>query len=487
VTDETASIPDGEAFRPPPGDYETGDALVIVWAGEEWTRLGETAFFLVLGRTYSIGRGAESPAGHERAQWTWQRPGVNVPTDPLASPATSRDDLLVTPRLHGLDVQSVGKHGMLFRGTRVTHCHLEPGDSVIIDGQFMFRYSRRPLRMRPLAHFPIGRAGRFGHANAFNIVGETPELWELLDRAAFAAMLPDHVMIRGQTGSGKEAIAALIHALSSDASGPYVPLSIGDIGRNLIEDELFGHVKNHPQAGMKEKIGVIAEANGGILFLDEIGSMPFDAQSALLRVLDAGQYRQAGAQGHKVSRFRLLAAMNRADDSLLTDLRKRFGIMVWVSTLVARRDDIPLILRHLLRRVHAAKPALTQRFETRQADGSTEIVAPLWFVERLLQQESFEGNVRDLLTAMNDLLYPGGLPRPAPSRRTSEAPPAGTSEDAQAAAGEARGTRLTKEEVAWCLAKTGGNVKAAAEAAGVSRQAFYRAMKRTGVTGKEGE
>ncbi|HEY1693012.1 MAG TPA: sigma 54-interacting transcriptional regulator [Polyangiaceae bacterium] len=487
MTDDTASIPDGEVFRAPPDEIEMADALVIVWAGEEWARLGEVAFFRTLGRVLSIGREGTSPAGHERAEWVRQVPGENRPTPPLASRATSRDHLLVTARVYGLEVECLGKVAMFFRGEKVTRCRMEPGDYVIIDGQFIFRYTRRPVRLPALKHFPMDRAGAFGEANDFGIVCATPEMWELLDRAAFAALMPDHVMVRGETGSGKEAIAAMIHKLGPNAAGPYVTLSVGNLPRTLVEAELFGNRKDYPQAGMDARKGAVGEANGGSLGLDEIGSMAFDAQAALLRVLDHGEYHVLGSTGHMKSHFKLLALMNRPDDSVLLDLRKRFTITVWVPTLMARRDDVPLILRHLLRLSHGANKSLTERFVTKQVDGTEEVVAPIWFMERLLQDPMYEGNVRDLKIALNDLLHPSGLPKPQSMRRSSVAPPAGAPRVVEGEAAEARGATLTKEEVEWCLAKAGGSVKTAAELAGCTRQAFYRAMKRTGVTGKEGE
>jgi two-component system nitrogen regulation response regulator GlnG/two-component system response regulator HydG len=193
--------------------------------------------------------------------------------------------------------------------------------------------------------------------------------------------------------------------------------------------------------------------------------------------------------------------MNRELEALKLDLRKRLSTQIWLPPLAQRRDDVPLILRHLLKQAHAKTSDLTKHLVTPQADGSEEVVPPMWFVERLMRQEAFDGNVRDLLAAVNVLLEVGsgaGEQAWASARAEAGASAAGEREGAgggsESAGGggsgandDARGAGLTKDEVEWCLAKTGGNVSAAAKAAGVSRPAFYRAMKRVGVKRGAGE
>jgi DNA-binding NtrC family response regulator len=482
VSDDTASIPGGQAFEPGPENLEWVHALIMVWAGEEWSRVGEVATFDMPGATFSIGRDDDSPGGHRRARWVRQRPAENGYTPPLVSTATSRDQLLVTSRVYGLDLENVGS------------CRLEEGSFVQIQGQFLFRCIRRPLRMAPARHFAEKYMGPFGEANAFGMVGETPEMWTLLEHLAFAAKVPDHVLLRGQTGTGKESAAEAIHAMSLNALGPFISMSIGNIPRSLFEDALFGHLKDYPQAGMRAKKGAVGEADGGSLFLDEIADLTFDAQTALLRLLDQGEYLTLGGEGRLRSELRLIGAMNRELEALKLDLRKRLSTHIDLPPLTLRRDDVPLILRHLLKRAHARTPGLTQHLVTPQADGTVEVVPPVWFVERLMRQETYEGNVRDLIAAVNQLLEQATPPPGPAGAKAGGAETAGAgagSKDAgearEGAGDEARGALLTKDEVEWCLARTGGNVSAAAKAAGVSRPAFYRAMSRLGVKRGKGE
>ncbi|HEY8038594.1 MAG TPA: sigma 54-interacting transcriptional regulator, partial [Polyangiaceae bacterium] len=270
MSNDTSSIPDGEAFDPGPAPPEPVYALIIAWAGEEWARVGEVALFGTPGRAFSVGRDDDSPGGHRRARWMRQRPGENVVAPPLASGATSRDQLLVTARAHGLEVENVGKYPMLVDGARVERAVLEEGALVQIQGQLLLRCIRRPPRMEARRHLLEKYVGPFGEANAFGMVGESPEWWALLERLAFAARIPAHVLIRGETGTGKESAAAAVHAMGPSARGPLVSMSVGNIAPTLLEDELFGHRKGYPQAGMDAKKGVVAEANGGTLFLDEI-------------------------------------------------------------------------------------------------------------------------------------------------------------------------------------------------------------------------
>jgi two-component system nitrogen regulation response regulator GlnG/two-component system response regulator HydG len=233
-------------------------------------------------------------------------------------------------------------------------------------------------------------------------------------------------------------------------------------------------------------MGVIGQADGGILFLDEIARLSEDLQVALLRVMDDGDYRQVGGQKNLVSRFRLIAALNREHERLTRDLRGRMAHIVWMPTLSTRHEDIPLLLRPLLARAAARAPDLVEPLRTRQTDGTIEIVPPVELLDRLMRVEDFEGNIRDLDAALNEQLRQSpDLRDPAAAIRGSTPPPP----DAQGSAAreENRAATLTVEEIEWCLGQTGGNHKAAAERLTVSRGALYRAMDRLGMKRKKEE
>jgi two-component system nitrogen regulation response regulator GlnG/two-component system response regulator HydG len=279
--------------------------------------------------------------------------------------------------------------------------------------------------------------------------------------------------------------------MGPDAKGPWAPISAGGLARSLLEDLLFGHEEGYPEKGNKALLGVVGEANGGSLFFDELGQLLFDMQVALLRLLDEGQYKPLGAKGVRYSRFKLIGAMSGLLTNLTKDLRGRVRI-IHLPRLVDRREDIPLLVRDYLRRKHAEQEELvkkglltesdhlTKHLLRKQSDGSEELVPPIAFIEALLRRETFEGNVRTLQEAVDEMLY-RTKPPPGDGRVVVREHAAG--EDGE----EARGRALTKQEIEGALERQRGSVSGAARVLGVTRQSFYRAMERVGVKGKGGE
>jgi len=164
----------------------------------------------------------------------------------------------------------------------------------------------------------------------------------------------------------------------------------------LIDAELFGNVKNYPNPGMPERPGLIGEADGSTLFLDEIGDLPESCQVHLLRVLDGdGEYTRLGEPRPRRSSFRLVAATNRALDMLKHDFLARFTHRVEIPGLTDRRDDIPLMVAELLRRTAARNPAIAQRFFERRRGELAEPRLSPDLVVRLLRHP-FTHHVREL-------------------------------------------------------------------------------------------
>ena len=475
MSNETASVP-GQDLRDLGIDApEMELGLLIAWANEEWGRLGETSLFTSSANALSVGRGAESPGGYRRAQWMQQRMGEHVFMPPLATSTTSADQLLVKAVAHGLELQNVGRHPMFVNGRQVARCTVEPGQLVYLLGQFILKCVRRPRPMPPPRHLPARFMGTFGLQNPFGMVGESPMAASLLEQAAFAAKEHRlHVLIHGETGTGKESIARMIHGMGPVATGPFVPISAGNLAPSLLEDMLFGHVQDYPQKGMEANKGAFGEADGGTLFIDELRRMRPEAQAALLRVLDSGEYKMLGSEGVRHSRFRFIAAMNGPVTDLLHDLYKRLVVKVHMPLLVERCDDIPLIVRHLLREKHGQNPELTRHLLRRQADATEEVVPPFSFIEDLMKRESFDGNVRDLVGAVSQMLFDT---TPAQDGGEVHVRGDGDRDDPD----EARGRKLTKAEIEWALGKHGDNVSAAARQLGVTRPSLYRAMERVGV------
>jgi len=221
-----------------------------------------------------------------------------------------------------------------------------------------------------------GHAGdtEFGEPDLHGIVGESPAAWRLRDRIAWAAASREHTLILGPSGSGKELAARAIHASSARARGPFIARNAATIPPSLFDAELFGNVKGYPGPGVPERPGLVGAAQGGTLFLDELGELPETSQSHLLRLLDeGGEYHPLGASSAKRSNLRVLGATNRDPACLKHDLAARLIGRLTVPGLDERRDDIPLLVRHLLRRA-------TESPES----GSTEPAVGAGLIETLL-------------------------------------------------------------------------------------------------------
>lgn len=186
-------------------------------------------------------------------------------------------------------------------------------------------------------------------------IGNSPRVLQILSQIE---QMADHrwpVLILGETGTGKEVIARLIHSRGS--GGPFVVIDCSAIPAQLMESELFGHVKGAFTGASGGKTGLIEIANGGTAFFDEIGEMPVELQAKLLRVLQEKEFRPVGATQSRRSDFRVIAATNRdlAAESDKGAFRRDLYFRLKVITLRLpplrdRREDIPLLAEHFLRR-----------------------------------------------------------------------------------------------------------------------------------------
>jgi len=202
----------------------------------------------------------------------------------------------------------------------------------------------------------------FGEADVHGVVGESAAAWSLREQIAFGARRSAHVLVTGASGTGKELVAQAIHGGSARAGRKLVARNAATLPSGLIDAELFGNVANYPHAGMPERPGLIGQADGSTLFLDEIGELPADLQAHLLRVMDGGDYQRLGEARRRSADIRFIAATNRPPSELKHDLLGRFGLRIQVPGLAERREDICLLGRHLLGRIAAGDPQLGQRF-----------------------------------------------------------------------------------------------------------------------------
>jgi len=222
------------------------------------------------------------------------------------------------------------------------------GSTIHLDRQMVLVCVRRPARMAPVSDLPASEWPGFGEADRFGFVGESPAAWRLRDTLAFVARREGHVLVTGESGAGKELAARMLHGLSARAQRPWVARNAATFPEGLVDAELFGNVRDYPNPGMRERPGMVGEAHGTTLFLDEIGELPHTLQAHLLRVLDAGEYRRLGEDRVRSADLRFIAATNRDASALKHDLGARLTFRVAVPGLNARPEDIPLLAYHLL-------------------------------------------------------------------------------------------------------------------------------------------
>ena len=341
--------------------------LQIAWSVSEPERIGE---ILVppTGKSSPpalIGRGGDLPDDPAvRLVPLRQRPGRNTPMAPLETATLSRRQLMVRATREGpLEIENLGRPPLYHRGQEVKHVKVDIGDVLVIGSSMVLQVLVRPDRMYALHSWPDRYSPPFGEPDRFGVVGESIRAWSLREDLAFAAGRDGHVLLTGESGTGKELAARAIHALSDRGQRPLITRNAATLPPGLIDAELFGNAKSYPNPGMQPRSGLIGEADGSTLFLDEVGELNHDLQAHLLRVLDSdGEYQRLGESKVRRSDLRLVAATNREVDQLKHDLAARLVHRVKAPTLAERRADVPLLIRHLLYAAATKDPAIASRF-----------------------------------------------------------------------------------------------------------------------------
>jgi len=193
------------------------------------------------------------------------------------------------------------------------------------------------------------------------IVGASPPMSDVLEMVARVAKTRSTVLIQGETGTGKELIARAIHAASQRVDRPFVPVDCSALAEGVLESELFGHVKGAFTGALIDKRGLFEAAHGGTCFLDEVGEVSPCVQAKLLRVLQEHEIKRVGGTGTLGVDVRVIAATNRDLAQQVTsgkfreDLFYRLSVVtLGVPPLRERREDIPLLASHFLRKYAAA-------------------------------------------------------------------------------------------------------------------------------------
>ncbi len=294
------------------------------------------------------------------------------------------------------------------------------------------------------------------------------------------AMAPSeaNVLITGESGVGKEVIANVIHSRSLRAGKAMVKLNCAAFPQPMIESELFGYVKGAFTGAMNDFSGMIAEADGSTLFLDEISEMPIELQTRFLRVLQEGEYRSLGSTRTLTSNFRVVAATNRpiqqalAENRLRSDLYYRLNtFQIEVPPLRDRKQDIPPLVG-----------TFVKRFAQQLGKAEPEI-APEAF-QKLLDY-AWPGNVRELQNAIEYAVVlarqnsitvkelPSEVQLPAVLQKTERGEPQSTRPQSL--------DEMERHAILQALAQTHGNKKRAAELLGIQRPTLYNKMKRFGI------
>ena len=334
--------------------------LVVVWASEDPDRLGEVLFpedESIFGRGPLEGEGNEE--NEKRIGLIRQEPQKNLRGATLESPFLSRRALKLSESGDAIEIEALGKKSLRVGDTEMRAATIREGDVFEIDGLYSFYCTRRPSF---LPDSPGATRPRFGRVDDHGIVGESQAAWALRASVAFFAKRNAHVLVTGPSGTGKELVAQAIHRLSSRGKKELVSRNAATFPSGLIDAELFGNCANYPNAGMPERPGIIGQADGSTLFLDEIGELPSDLQAHLLRVLDSGEYQRLGEAKKRIADFRLIAATNRSVEELKEDVAARLGLRVHLAGLDERREDVPLLARHLLQRAATKDAQLKERF-----------------------------------------------------------------------------------------------------------------------------
>jgi DNA-binding NtrC family response regulator len=354
------------------------------------------------------------------------------------------------------------------------------GDVLTIRNQLVLYVSRRPVRYEGAVQLKPTSAIIFGEADANGLVGESRAAWGLRIEMSRVAQSTAHVLLLGESGVGKELCARAIHRMSSRCAGAFVARNAATLPESLIDAELFGNTKNYPNPGSSDREGLVGAANGGTLFLDEIGEMPSTAQAHLLRVLDQeGAYHRLGEASQRTSKFRFVGATNRPLEALKSDLAARLPIRVRVPGLAERREDIPLLCRHLLKEAARTTPFVRERYFALDAHGASFARISPDLIEMVLRYP-YRTHVREL----NELLW-RSIQR---GERNFLEPPADlpvrVSEDASAPSVAEEVCRVdpTPEQIRAALTRHDGMPSRAYAPLGLpSRYALYRLLKKYGI------
>ncbi len=315
---------------------------------------------------------------------------------------------------------------------------------------------------------------------ALPVVGEAPATKRVLDMAARVAVTDSTVLLRGESGSGKDLFARTIHLLSRRAGGPWVKVNCGALPEALLESELFGHEKGAFTGAVRQKPGRFEDAHKGTIFLDEIGEMPVSLQVKLLQVIEEKTFTRVGGNQPITADVRILAATNRPLEDMVRERTFRedlfFRLNVFPLVLPPLRErpgDVPRLVQHFLRKHGAAEDKIDDA------------------AMRAMSSYAFPGNVRELEHVVERALILAG-PDPIGVEHLSFAATGGTHAGAGGTFGPAGWVPeipegglsledLERELILKALERAKGNKSRAARLLGLTRRTLYSRMEKHGL------
>jgi two-component system nitrogen regulation response regulator NtrX len=318
-----------------------------------------------------------------------------------------------------------------------------------------------------------------GTESRYRIIGESVPMKALRHELALMAGTNGRVLIYGESGTGKELVAHALHAMSPRAAELFVEVNCAAIPEELIESELFGHIKGSFTSAHETKIGKFQKADGGTIFLDEVGDMSLRTQAKVLRALEEQRFEPVGAGASVQVDVRVVAATNKNLDEEIErgnfreDLFYRLNVIPFhVPPMRDRREDIPLLADYFLR-----------EFTTAYGRKPKELTPEAY---RILQEYHWPGNVRELRNMIERIVILNPQVRVDArhiplnvTRRPAERPI-----DRFGSLAEVR-EAVEREYILKKLEETSGNVTRTAELLGLERSNLYRKMKTLGIGPKE--
>jgi DNA-binding NtrC family response regulator len=300
------------------------------------------------------------------------------------------------------------------------------------------------------------------------MIGSSPRMIEIYKTLSKVAPTDATVLIEGETGTGKELIARMIHANSKRTQQPFVPVDCGAIAPSLLESELFGTLKGAYTGADRDRMGVFEAAHSGTVFLDEIGDIDLGFQLKLLRFLQEREIRPLGSSRAKKVDVRVIAATNKDVQKLVDegkfreDLWYRLNVVrLTVPPLCERASDIPLLVHYFLKRYNER-----YKLDTKLTDSGV----------KAMEEYSWPGNIRQLQHMMERLtiLAPGsriddGAVRQSIDQMDSRDHASDSLADTEA------------EQIRRVMAATNGNKSRAAKVLGIERKTLYRKLERMGL------